>query len=151
MALSRGLRLAAVAAAVVAGTGLSGCGDDDDGTDAGPTTTTVASPTTGGDATTTTAGVPATTTTTATGRVVDYAYREGTVEGDDRVTVKRGEQLTIRMVSDVVEEVHVHTYDLRLDLAPGIPGRLTFTPDIPGVHEVELEISHRRIFSLEVQ
>ncbi len=75
----------------------------------------------------------------------------GKVSGDSRVTVKLGEQVTIRVVSDVAEEVHVHTYDLTVDLEPGVPGEVTFTADIPGVHEVELEDSHLHLTSLEVQ
>lgn len=145
MALPRPLRLGAIVV-VVAGIGLSACGDDETSTPTPPASTTIPS------STIPSTSVPgATTTTAAAGRVVDYTFRGGTVGGEGRVTVKLGEQLTIRVVSDVAEEVHVHTYDLTADLEPDSPGRLTFTADIPGVHEVELEHSHLRLFSLEVQ
>ena len=143
MALRRTTRLAAIVF-VVAGIGLSACSDDaDDGTastTSNPSTTVVVA---------TTAG--ATTTTAPSGSVAAFTFTGGNVSGDSRVTVKLGDQVTIRMVSDVAEEVHVHTYDLTVDLEPGVPGEITFTADIPGVHEVELEDSHLRITSLEVQ
>jgi hypothetical protein len=143
MALSRILRLAVVVV-LVAVIGLTGCGDDEDPTVTPPETTVASSPTT---------GAPRATTTTATaGRTVEYAYRGGQVEGGEgRVTVDLGEQVTIRVVSDVAEEVHVHTYDRKVDLQPDVAGEITFTADIPGVHEVELEGSHVRLFSLEVR
>ncbi len=146
MVLPRPLRLG-LTVVVLVGIGLTACGSDDDGA-VSPSTTP---PTTVTGGVSTTAGTPDPTTTTVAGRVVDYAYRGGTVTGEDRVTVRLGEQLTIRVVSDVAEEIHVHTYDLTADLEPEAPGRITFTADIPGVHEVELEKSHLRLFSLEVQ
>jgi hypothetical protein len=147
MVFPRPLRLGAIVV-VVAGIGLSACGDDDPSS----TTTTIPSTSVPGVTTTAATATSATTATTApAGRVVDYAYRGGSVTGEGRVTIKLGEQLTVRVVSDVAEQVHVHTYDLTADLEPEAPGRLTFTADIPGVHEVELEHSHLRLFSLEVQ
>jgi len=148
MALPRPLRLGAIVVAV-AGIGLSACGDDT----ASPSTTSVAGVTTTVAGVTTTAPGPggSTTTTSPAGRVVDYAFRGGNVVGDGRVSVKLGEQLTVRVVSDTAEEVHVHTYDRKVDLQPDVPGQITFTADIPGVHEVELEHSHLHLFSLEVQ
>jgi len=147
MVLPRPLRLGAIVV-VVAGIGLSACGDDETSTP----TTTIPSTSVPGVTTTAATATSATTATTApAGRVVDYAYRGGSVTGEGRVTIKLGEQLTVRVVSDVAEQVHVHTYDLTADLEPEAPGRLTFTADIPGVHEVELEHSHLRLFSLEVQ
>lgn len=150
-AMVRSRRLAVVVAVVVCtGVGVSGCGDDTDtpgpSTTLGPTTTGVAT----GSAPTTTV-VVAPTTAVATGRVLEYAYAGGAVTGDGRVSVRLGEEVTIRVASDVAEEVHVHTYDLTADLGPGLSGEVTFVADIPGVHEVELEGSHLRLLSLEVQ
>ncbi|MEA2900611.1 MAG: hypothetical protein QOH36_498 [Actinomycetota bacterium] len=148
MALPRTTRLAAIVI-VVAGIGLSACSSDDDGdattsTTANPSTTVVV--TTPG-ATTTTGPL----TTAPSGRVAAFTFMGGHVSGDSRVTVKLGEQVTIRVVSDVAEEVHVHTYDRKVELEPGVPGEVTFTADIPGVHEVELEDSALHLTSLEVQ
>ena len=134
---------------LVAGISLGACGDDD-GT---ATPSTTGTPSTVAGVRTTVAGASTTlvATTAPAGRVVDYTYRGGNVTGEGRVSVKLGEQITVRVVSDVAEEVHVHTYDLKADLVPEAPSRITFTADIPGVHEVELEGSHLRLFSLEAQ
>jgi len=137
MALPCRLRSAAVIVAVIAGVGLSACGDDKSST-VGPST-----PTTGGAA--------AATTTVAAGRVAEYHFAGGKVSGDSRVTVKLGDQITVRVTSDVAEEVHIHTYDRKVELEPNVPGEVTFTADIPGVHEVELEDAGLHLFSLEVQ
>ncbi len=146
MALPRP-RWLAVIVVVVAGLGLSACGGDDD--DAPPTTSTsttaVAAPAT------TLASATTTTTTATAGRTFQFTYAGGSVSGDSRVTAKLGEQVTIRVTSDVAEEIHVHTYDLTADLEPGVAGEVTFTADIPGVHEVELEQAGLRLTSLEVQ
>jgi hypothetical protein len=145
MALPFRLRSAAVIVAVVAVVGLSACGDDDPST-VGPST-----PTTGGAATTATTALSAATTTVAAGRVAEYHFAGGKVSGDSRVTVKLGDQITVRVTSDVAEEVHIHTYDRKVELEPNVPGEVTFTADIPGVHEVELEDAGLHLFSLEVQ
>ena len=148
MVLPRPLRLGAIVV-VVAGLGLSACGDDDD--IASSSTTVPAVATTVASASTTVASTATTATTAPAGRVLEYTFRGGNVTGEGRVSVKLGEQVTIRVVSDVAEEIHVHTYDLTAELEPEAPGRITFTADIPGVHEVELESSHLRLLSLEVQ
>lgn len=134
-------RMAALLA-LLAGLVPAACGDDPTPVAPDPTTTTVAA------ATTTTSDA---TTTTVAGRVVEIAYRNGEIQAPDRVEVRLGELVTIRAVSDVAEEVHVHTYDVLLPLEPGVPASTTFSADIPGVHEVELETSHRQLFRLQVQ
>ncbi|MEA2974112.1 MAG: hypothetical protein QOG82_2570 [Actinomycetota bacterium] len=144
MALPRTTRLAAIVI-VVAGIGLSACSSDDDGGSASTTSTTAVTGTTAPGATSTTAS------TAPAGSVAAFTFMGGHVSGDSRVTVKLGEQVTIRVVSDVAEEVHVHTYDRKVELEPGVPGEVTFTADIPGVHEVELEDSALHLTSLEVQ
>ena len=54
------------------------------------------------------------------------------------------------MTSDVAEEVHVHGYDLTVDLVPGQPGEVAFTADLPGAYEVELEGTGKLLFQLRV-
>jgi len=72
------------------------------------------------------------------------------IMSEDRFDVARGDLVTIIMTSDVAEEVHVHGFDLHLDLTPGEEARLEFVADIPGLFEVELEESHRFLFELAV-
>jgi hypothetical protein len=85
---------------------------------------------------------------------------EVTVAGDtvttanDRVDAEVGQTVRITVTSDVAEEVHVHGFDLSVDLEPGEPGELEFevTDDPgPGLYEVELEESGLLLFQLEVR
>jgi hypothetical protein len=138
------------------------CGDDDDG-DVASTGTTIPSPTTSttGAGATTTAGAPATTvrpttttattTTAATGNVIEVTVADGKVTGGGRKQVDKGEPLTLRVTSDEADEVHVHGYDLKVDLEVGQPGEITFTPDVAGVYEVELEDAGLQLLELEVK
>jgi hypothetical protein len=84
-------------------------------------------------------------------RIVDVMYAGGNVTGaDQRVAVKLGEQIVLRFTSDVVEEIHVHGYDLYADLNPGEPAEIVLTADIPGVFEVELHNAGRPLYQLRV-
>jgi hypothetical protein len=148
MALPRTQRLAAVTAAVVA-IALSACGDAD--STVTPTATTVPIIDTVPTSSPTSTGGSTATSAPASG-IADYVFRDGkVVSGDSRLTVKVGDDVVIRVLSDVAEEVHVHTYDLMVDLEPGVAGEVAFKADIPGVHEVELEHSGLHLLSLEVQ
>jgi heme/copper-type cytochrome/quinol oxidase subunit 2 len=59
--------------------------------------------------------------------------------------------VSIRVTSDVADEVHLHGYDKKVDVAPGAPATLTFTADIPGIFEVELESRSIKLIDLVVQ
>lgn len=117
-----------------------------DPTAADPTATTTAGP-----------GVPdptvATTATAVTGaRVIEATYAGGQVVGGLRTeTVRVGDEVVLRVTSDVAEEVHVHTYDVTADVTPGGTAELTFTATIPGRHEVELEKKRKLLLLLEVR
>ena len=84
--------------------------------------------------------------------VIDVGFDgdEVTVE-DDRVDVDRGSTVAIVVTSDVAEHVHVHGYDLFVDVGPGQPATLTFEADIPGVFEIEFEDSGTFIAEIAVQ
>lgn len=170
-------RLSAALLALLLAGGLGACGDDDDeGDGAASTTTTEAtgSGTTEEDATTTTAGAGgssttaapgSTTTTTAsdgatstappsgsqTDGVIEVAIVGGDVQGGvRREKVALNSEVTIRATSDVADELHVHTYDLKVALVPGRAADLTFLARIPGVFEVELEERGKKVLELEV-
>jgi hypothetical protein len=162
--------LAALAAAVAVAASLGACGGDDDD-DASSTTTTTAR------STTTTGGTDGATTTTTSGGggggksestttsappagdgsssgegVIVVTIAGGSVEGGvRRETVKQNAQVTLRVTSDVADELHVHGYDLKTDLVPGQSADLTFLAKIPGVFEVELEKSNKKVLELEVR
>ena len=127
---------------------LVACGGEDDSpvVSAAPATTAT---TAAGSTVTTATGGPS--TTGAQGTVVAITVRGGSVEGPSRQRVTLNERVTLRVTSDVADEVHVHVYDRRADVAPNSPAELSFVANVPGVFEVELENSHRRLTTLEVQ
>ena len=126
---------------------LAGCGSDDGDGQAAATTaaTTATSPATStSQATTSTAGF--------SGKLIEIKVTGDQVEtAERRVTVATGEKVRIRVQSDVADEVHVHQYDLKKDVAPGKPAVIEFTADVPGIFEVELEEAHRKLIDLRVQ
>ena len=125
---------------------VGGCGGDDGG---GAAATTSATSTSGG----------ATSTTGAASTTAGFSgvLAEAKVTGDNvetasrRVRVELGQKVRVRVEADHAEEVHVHGYDLKADVAPGKPAVIDFTADVPGVFEVELEESGRSLFELQVQ
>jgi hypothetical protein len=145
-ALRRWAAPAVLTAAVLT---LAACGGDDGSGSAGATTTaaTTTSTTTGP---ATTAG-PTTTTRPAT-PVIEVRVAGGKVQGGvRRERVRRGETVVLRVVADVTDHVHLHGYDRMADVAPGKPGEIRFTADLPGVWEVELEDRKQQLLTIEVR
>ena len=139
MTRSRWLVVVPLAACCLVG----GCGGDDDGGAAAATST-------GGGATSTTGA--ASTTAGFSGVLAEAKVTGNNVEtASRRVRVDLGQKVRVRVEADHAEEVHVHGYDLKADVAPGKPAVIDFTADVPGVFEVELEESGRRLFELQVQ
>ena len=129
-----GAVLAALALVISVGCG----GDDDEPTVAsdGSVPTTVAR-----------SSVPAPART-----VLAVTVRGGSVvEGGSRQRATLNEAVTIRVTSDVADEVHVHGYEKKFTVAAGQTGEVTFNANIPGVFEVEFERSHKLLFTLEVR
>jgi hypothetical protein len=122
-----------VAAAIVVAAGLFFVLRPDNGDDnaSGGTTTTATT------STTTPATEPTEPPPPATVRIV---VRGGEPVGGVRnVTVSKGRQVVLVVNSDVADEVHLHGYNLKRDVAPGAPARLPFRATINGTVEVELE------------
>jgi hypothetical protein len=71
------------------------------------------------------------------------------VGGVKRLEYESGERVRFSVRSDVADEVHVHGFDIRKDVAAGGRVRFGFAADIEGVFEVELE--HSRIKIAEVR
>jgi heme/copper-type cytochrome/quinol oxidase subunit 2 len=140
-----------LACLLISGGVLAGCGGGDDGGGAAGATTTVASTTTT-NAETTSTGEPTTTTAGFSGTVIEAKVTGDQVEtASRRVRVSRGEKVRIQVEADHAEEVHVHGYDLKKDVAPGKPAVIEFSADAPGVFEVELEEAALKLFELQVQ
>ena len=140
MALSgAGRACLAVLALVV----LGACSDD-----GSPTVETGQTPTTSPTSTV----VPAPGgTAPATGTVLSVTVRGGQVEGASRQRATLNQPVTIRVTSDVADEIHVHGYDKTAPLPANQPTDLTFVANIPGVFEVELERARKLLFTLEVR
>ena len=64
--------------------------------------------------------------------------------------VPLGSDVTLNVTSDVADEVHVHVYDNKAEVAAGGTATMTFTADIPGQFEVELEGAHLKLVELRV-
>jgi heme/copper-type cytochrome/quinol oxidase subunit 2 len=64
---------------------------------------------------------------------------------------KKGETIRFRVRSDVADEVHVHGYDVKKNVAPGKPVTFSIPAKIDGRFEVELEGRGEQIAQLEVQ
>jgi hypothetical protein len=141
---------------------LAACGDDGGSAQVTTPTTTAASSTTAasGASTTVVAGTASTaapaaaaapTTTAAAGPVIEIAYRGGKLEGNGRKQVTKGQTVTLRVTSDVADEVHVHGYDKEAAIPAGGTGEVVFKADVAGVFEVELHKKHLKIADLEVR
>ena len=139
-----------VVALVVIAPLAGGCGDEDDAGDESAATSIRLTPET------TTTDEPTSTSTSTSSPAQDSSVREVEVRGGSvvggvqRIAVDLGETITIRVRSDVTDEVHLHGYDLSQQVAPDSPAELTFTADIPGVFELELEERGMPIAQLEV-
>ena len=75
---------------------------------------------------------------------------DGRIEAERRYEVSFGDTVEVRVTSDVAEEVHLHGYDLYLQLEAGAEVTLIFEANLPGVWEAELHPSHRELFQLQV-
>jgi hypothetical protein len=71
------------------------------------------------------------------------------VGGVQKLEARKGERIRIVVRADVADHVHLHGYDLMLDVAPGAPAQLVFTADLTGVFELELE--DRKLLLAEVE
>ena len=140
MPLARAGRASLAALALVV---LAACSDDDS-----PTVETGQTPTTS--ATSTVAPAPGG-TAPATGTVLSVTVRGGQVEGASRQRAPLNQPVTIRVTSDVTDEIHVHGYDKTVPVAAGATAELNFVANIPGVFEVELERARKLLFTLEVR
>jgi hypothetical protein len=73
------------------------------------------------------------------------------VGGPRKETVNLGDRVRLRATSDVAEVLHVHTYNLKTELQPGVAAEVVFEATIPGRHVVEFEKSGKDALTLEVR
>lgn len=73
------------------------------------------------------------------------------VSGASTLTVKQGDTVTITIVADEDEELHVHGYDKSVEFKAGEKASITFVANASGRFPFELEGSKTDIGALEVQ
>jgi FtsP/CotA-like multicopper oxidase with cupredoxin domain len=134
---------------------LAGCGGDSGATtDAGassPATSAAPSPS-ASSASPTASTTPTPTPTADQGQVVEVTVAGGKVSGPDgRVKVKKGDTVTLRVTSDVADEVHLHGYDETVDVEAGGTAELTFEATLDGVFEAELEERALQLVEFQIQ
>ena len=71
--------------------------------------------------------------------------------GVQRIVRSKGDQVRLRVVSNTADEVHVHGYDLKKDVAAGGNVVFAFTAKIDGRFVVELESSGTQLAELDVE
>jgi len=93
-----------------------------------------------------------TTTPPGQAKVIDIQIKGGKpVGGITRVTVQKGQDVSLVVHSDVADEVHLHGYDLHADVKAGGTAGIDFKASIPGVFEAELESRKLQILELTVK
>jgi len=73
------------------------------------------------------------------------------VAGPEVIEVPLNTDVRLVVNADKADELHLHGYDLALDLHPGVPAKLAFTADRSGRFEIELHGSHSVLTVLQVQ
>lgn len=119
------------------------------------TTSTSGAGTTISNPSSTTVTTPTTTSVTPTTVVDDSVEILVTVAGgqltsERRAEVKLGDNVKIVIRSDTADELHLHGYDLTVDVAAGQDAELAFVAEIPGIFEVELEGLRLQVLELVV-
>jgi len=83
---------------------------------------------------------------------VEVHFAGGTVQGGvNRVPVRLGSSVALVVTSDVADEVHLHGYDRKSDVAPGGTTTIEFVADHAGVFEAEMESRGIQLVQLEIR
>jgi len=80
----------------------------------------------------------------------DIEARGGRRISEPVITVQQGEEVRLRITSDVPDEFHLHGYNLHVAVAPGKSGMLKFTAKLTGRFPYELHKSGLELGALEV-
>ena len=80
---------------------------------------------------------------------IDFTGGDVTVD-DDRISIDRDSTVGLQITSDVADHVHIHGYDIFIDVAAGETVMVTFLADVSGVFEVEFEDSLTFVTELQV-
>jgi uncharacterized cupredoxin-like copper-binding protein len=83
-------------------------------------------------------------------KVFEIEVKEGKLISSATLQAHEGDEITLRIVSDRDDEVHLHGYDLRAHIAPGEPVKLAFVATRTGRFGLETHHSHLELATLEV-
>jgi hypothetical protein len=72
------------------------------------------------------------------------------VSGSTLLQVREGDEITLKIVSDRSDEVHLHGYGLHAYIVPGETAMLAFTATRTGRFGLEMHRSHIELGTLEV-
>ncbi|WP_223668680.1 hypothetical protein [Kangiella shandongensis] len=80
---------------------------------------------------------------------------EGKVKGEQTLKFNQGTSINIEIKSDKNMELHVHGYDIKLDLKAGITAKLSFDAQVAGRfsvtrHDAHGNDSHGALFYIEI-
>jgi FtsP/CotA-like multicopper oxidase with cupredoxin domain len=84
--------------------------------------------------------------------VVDIVVRRGRrISGPSVIKVKQGDNVTLRITNDAVDELHLHGYNLQVPVMPEKPAVLQFTAKLSGrftfeLHKTELELGAVEVY-----
>ena len=73
------------------------------------------------------------------------------VGGVQRHRIDARDSVTITVIGDTADELHIHGYNLEVSFAPGQPGTITFEANIPGIFEAETHHHGDLVMELEVR
>ncbi|NGY06265.1 hypothetical protein [Solimonas terrae] len=90
--------------------------------------------------------------TVPTTHEINWIVRDGhRLAGPERVTIHAGDIVEISIDSDRDDELHVHGYDLHLQVLANQPASLKFTADRAGRFDCELHHADLALGALEVE
>jgi plastocyanin len=85
------------------------------------------------------------------GKVVELKVQHGRlVFGPELIKLTEGDKITLRVTSDTDDEMHLHGYNLHLNLTAGQTGELSLTANRSGRFEYELHHAHTALGVIEV-
>jgi hypothetical protein len=144
-----GILAAGVVALMVAFLLLRPGGDDGSTAPAGSSSSSTSAPAASAPSTSTSTS---TATTPAEPAVKTIRVVNGQPQGGIKtLSFAKGDRVQLRVVSDVADEIHIHGYDLKKDVAKGGSVSFSFPATIEGRFEIELEHAGTQIANLEVR
>ena len=80
----------------------------------------------------------------------DVAIEDGAMTPDE-IEVREGDRVTLRLTSEKPTEVHLHGYDLEVEVSPGEAATLSFEADLTGRFAVENHETEEELGTLVVE